>query len=82
MGPLNNSKCPIWVKVKYIYIILLRDQGSHSGQMACQGRRFNLRSWLLIIFKFDPVADVSTDKMFTQIPSTFNGKIHKRFHNE
>ncbi|CAD8086584.1 unnamed protein product [Paramecium sonneborni] len=32
--------------------------------------------------EFDPVADVSTDKMFTQIPSNYTGKIHKLFHQE
>ncbi|CAD8067560.1 unnamed protein product [Paramecium primaurelia] len=34
------------------------------------------------ITEFDPVADVSTDKMFTQIPSSFTGVIHKRYHKE
>ncbi|CAD8070336.1 unnamed protein product [Paramecium sonneborni] len=34
------------------------------------------------ISEFDPVADVSTDKMFTQIPSSFTGIIHKRYHKE
>ncbi|CAK71772.1 unnamed protein product (macronuclear) [Paramecium tetraurelia] len=32
--------------------------------------------------EFDPIADVSTDKMFTQIPSNYTGKVHKLFHQE
>lgn len=34
------------------------------------------------INEFDTVADVATDKMFTQIPSSHTGKIHKIFHKE
>ena len=32
--------------------------------------------------QFDTIADVATDKLFTQIPSSYNGKIHKIFHKE
>ncbi|KAM3131389.1 hypothetical protein pb186bvf_016461 [Paramecium bursaria] len=32
--------------------------------------------------EFDTIADVSTDKMFTQIPCLYTGTIHKRFHKE
>lgn len=28
------------------------------------------------------MADVSTDKLFTQITSTYNGKVHKLFYKE
>lgn len=35
-----------------------------------------------MIKKFDEIADVATDKLFTAIPSPFNGKIHKIFHKE
>ena len=28
------------------------------------------------------MADVATDKLFTGIPSSYSGKIHKRFHEE
>lgn len=32
--------------------------------------------------EFQTIADVATDKMFTQIPSPFAGKVHKVFHKE
>lgn len=32
--------------------------------------------------EFQTLADVSTDKLFTQIPSDFNGKIHKLYYEE
>ena len=32
--------------------------------------------------EFQEVADVATDKLFTTIPSSYKGKIHKRFHKE
>ena len=32
--------------------------------------------------QFQTIADVATDKMFTQIPSPFAGKVHKVFHKE
>jgi len=34
------------------------------------------------VVEFQTVADVATDKLFTQIPSSYNGKIHKRLHKE
>ena len=30
--------------------------------------------------EFQGIADVATDKLFTTIPSSFSGKIHKIFH--
>jgi 2-oxoisovalerate dehydrogenase E2 component (dihydrolipoyl transacylase) len=35
-----------------------------------------------MVEEFQEVADVATDKLFTTIPSSFKGKIHKRFHKE
>ncbi len=32
--------------------------------------------------EFQPVADVATDKLFTSIPSSHTGVIHRRFHEE
>eukprot|EP00331_Platyophrya_macrostoma_P008733 CAMPEP_0176412686 /NCGR_PEP_ID=MMETSP0127-20121128/4280_1 /TAXON_ID=938130 /ORGANISM="Platyophrya macrostoma, Strain WH" /LENGTH=406 /DNA_ID=CAMNT_0017792381 /DNA_START=22 /DNA_END=1242 /DNA_ORIENTATION=- len=32
--------------------------------------------------ELDTLADVATDKLFTQIPSSYNGKIHKRYFQE
>ncbi|KAL4488323.1 hypothetical protein ABPG72_019173 [Tetrahymena utriculariae] len=35
-----------------------------------------------IVEEFQTIADVATDKLFTQIPSSYSGKIHKVFHKE
>lgn len=35
-----------------------------------------------IVEEFQTIADVATDKLFTQIPSAYAGKIHKVFHKE
>ena len=35
-----------------------------------------------LLLKLDTIADVATDKLFTQIPSSHNGKIHKLYFEE
>jgi len=35
-----------------------------------------------MIEEFQAVADVATDKLFTVIPSSYKGKVYKRFHQE
>ena len=35
-----------------------------------------------MVEEFQIVADVATDKLFTGIPSSYTGKVHKRFHGE
>ena len=35
-----------------------------------------------MVEEFQIVVDVATDKLFTGIPSSYSGKIHKRYHQE
>lgn len=37
---------------------------------------------ILTLFQYQPLADVATDKLFTQIPASESGKIHKRYFKE
>lgn len=33
-----------------------------------------------LVDEFQEIADVATDKLFTTIPSSYRGKVHKIFH--
>lgn len=59
---------------------IFRDQGGSGQKLACEGGRQGRGGTANITCKFQPVADVATDKMFTQIPSSYQGRVHKIFH--